>query len=78
MVGGDGTDDLRPANSARAASINAAADRLQHHLARMQHIALVAVIKGQGAKCPLHHHLAQAHGARLQGDIGNPMNCHAW
>ena len=43
----------------------------------MEHIALVAVIHGQGAKGPLHHHLAQAHGAGLEGDVGDPVDRHA-
>ena len=77
MVGGDGTDDLGPAHLATAALLHPAANRLEHHIARVEHIALVTVIKGQRAEGPLHDHLAEAHGARLEGDVGDPVHRHA-
>ena len=77
MVGRDRADDFCPGDRARAALFNAAANGFQHHLAGMQHRALVAVIEGQRTKGPLHHHLAEAHGAGLQRNISDTVNRHA-
>ena len=77
MVGGDGPNDFRPTHLAAAALLNPVADGLEHHVARMEHVALVAVIQGKGAKGPLHNHLAQSHRACLQGNVGDPMHGHA-
>ena len=77
MVRGNGTDDFGPADFAAAAQLHPAADRLEHHLAGVQHIALVPVIEGKGAESPLHNHLAQTHTAGLQGDVGNAVDRHA-
>ena len=77
MVGSDCPDDLRPGDGARAALFNAAANGFQHHLAGMQHRALVTVIEGQRTKGPLHHHLAKPDCAGLEGNVGDPVNRHA-
>ena len=77
MVGGDGADDLRPAHLAATALLHPAADGLEHHIARVEDVALVAVVEGQGAKGPLHDHLAQPHRAGLEGNVGDAVHRHA-
>ena len=77
MVWGDRPDDLGPADLATAAELHPAADGLEHHVARVEHVALVAVVERQGAEGPLHDHLAKPHRAGLEGNVGDPVHSHA-
>ena len=77
MVRGDRANHLSPGHAATGPFVDAAADRLQHDIAGVEHIALVAVIEGEGAKGPLDDHLAKPDRAGLQGNVGDPVHGHA-